>query len=178
MNSIIRWPFPRLLIVAAALGLTACDSDAPARVEQIDPWYDAPGATDITSEPVPVSAYHPVAPERIAEAEQILDRIAISQISPSEAAYFAGGPVDMPDVTRPFLIRGLYRTERSFFVQILGNALVVGSRDDPADTAPMQRQPLLLIMDEVPERIYVITGGAKGTDLFSEPTPLDERSAK
>jgi hypothetical protein len=158
MKLIVPWRFCGPLILAAVLGLAACGADAPVVVEQSDPWYDAPGASDIEPEPVPDSAHYPVAPARIAEVERILDRVAISQISPSEAEYFAGRPVDLPDLTRPFLVRGLYRTDRSFYVQIIGNALLIGSHDDTADRAPIRRQPLVLIMDEVPQRIYVVTG--------------------
>jgi len=146
-----------LLWLTAALSLTGCGADAPETVEQADPWFNAFTATGVEPEVVSTSAYYPVAPERIAEADEVLERIAISQISPGEAEYFAGRPVEMPDVTRPFLVRGLYRTQASFSVRIVGNALWVASHDDPADTSPMQRQPLLLIMEEVPELIYVTT---------------------
>lgn len=146
------------MILAAALNLSACGSEAPERIAAEDPWFNAPSNLDIEIEAVAQSAYYPVAPERLEEAEQTLERIAISQISPGEASYFAGRPVAMPDVSRPYLIRGLYRSEPSFFVRIIGNALWVGSHDDPRDSAPMRRQPLVLIMDEVPEQIYVTAG--------------------
>ncbi len=158
MKLIIQACFFRPIIVLTALAISACDGGIPKITEQVDPWFDPPGAINVEPELVPQSAHHPVAPERIAEAEQFLEEIAISQISPAEVEYFAGQKVDLPDVTRPYLIRGLYRTKQSHSVRIVGSALWVASHDDPTDTAPMRRGPLVLIMDEVPERIYVSIG--------------------
>lgn len=158
MKLIAPWQPVRPLILTAVLGLAACGSDAPDVVEHADSWFNALVASDIEAELIAPNFVYQVMPERMAEAERILEAIAISQISPGEAAYFAGQPVELPDVTRPYLIRGLYRTERSFSVHIVDNALWVVSHDVPADSAPMQRQPLLLIMDEVPARVFVTTG--------------------
>ncbi len=158
MKLITRAYYFQIIIVLSAIALSACDGGTPKITEQVDPWFDPPGAIEVEPELVPQSTHHPVAPERIAEAEQFLDDIAISQISPAEIEYFAGRKVDLPDVTRPYLIRGLYRTKQSHSVRILGNALWVASHDDPTDTAPMRRGPLVLMMDEVPERIYVSIG--------------------
>ena len=158
MNPIVSWHLTCALSLLLASSLAGCGADAPDPIVAGDPWLNSREATDVEVEPVPSSTYYPVPAGRLLEAEQILAHTAISQISPSEAEYFAGHPVEMPDVTRPFLIRGLYRSERSFFVRIVGDALWVGSHDDPADRAPLQRQPLVLIMEEVPERVYVTTG--------------------
>ena len=150
--------FFQTIIVLSAIALSACDGGTPKITEQVDPWFDPPGAIEVEPELVPRSAYHPVAPERIAEAERFLEDVAISQISPAEIEYFAGRKIYLPDVTRPYLIRALYRTKQSHSVRIMGNALWVASHDDPTDRAPMRRGPLVLIMDEVPERIYVSIG--------------------
>jgi len=158
MKLMIKACFFRPIIVLTVLALSACDGDTPKITAQVDSWFDPPGEIDVEPELLPQSAHHSVAPERITEAEQFLEKTAISQISPAEVEYFAGQKVDLPAVTRPYLIRGLYRTKQSHSVRIVGSALWVASYDDEMDTGPMRRGPLVLIMDEVPERIYVSIG--------------------
>jgi hypothetical protein len=147
-----------LLILASVLTTTGCGSEAPTVVERKDPWYQTPPPSEMEPEIVPRTSYIAVVPERIAEAEEFLTKIGTSQISPGEVPYFTGREMPLPDVTRPFLVRGLYRTNPSHTVRIVGHALWVSSDDDPSDTAPLKRQPLVLIMQEVPELVYVTTG--------------------
>lgn len=147
-----------LLMLLFVACLAGCGSEAPVVVEQKDAWFNPPPVSEDQPETVPRSTYAPVLPERIAEAEEFLNEIGTSQISPSEVAYFVGHEMDMPNVDRPFLIRGLYRTKVAHSIRIVGNVLWVASEDDPADSAPLRRQPLVLIMQEVPELVYVTTG--------------------
>ena len=79
---------------------------------------------------------------------------------PGEVSYFAGYPITLPDVSRPYLVRGVYRTQATFTVAILGDALWVASTDSANDDAPLRHQPLVLIMDEVPATVYVTAGPA------------------
>jgi len=148
-----------LLMLLFVACLAGCGSEVPVVVvEQKDVWFNPPPVSEDQPETVPRSTYAPVLPERIAEAEEFLNEIGTSQISPSEVAYFVGHEMDMPNVDRPFLIRGLYRTKVAHSIRIVGNALWVASEDDPADSATLRRQPLVLIMQEVPELVYVTTG--------------------
>ena len=149
-----------LLLLLVIIGLCSCGSETAvvSKQTQNDDWYLDPTSDDSKIELVSRATYAPVIAERIAEAETFLSEIGTSQISPGEVAYFVGRELDMPLVTRPFLIRGLARTANTHTIRIHGNALWVASDDEPSDTSPMRRQPLVLIMQEVPEQVYVTTG--------------------
>lgn len=141
--------------------LTGCgEPTTPVVVTQDEPWLNSPPALTMAPEIIPASAHAPVAAEHIAEAERFLAAESISQISPGEVSYFAGRPITLPDVSRPYLVRGLYRSEATFTVAIVGDALWVASADTAGDVAPLRHQPLVLIMDEVPETVYVTAGPA------------------
>lgn len=150
-----------VLGVPLLVGVVGCNSEAPGVVDNKnknkgkDSWYLEPPVGETKTELVDPATYAPVAPERIAEAEEFLSEIGTSQISPGEVAYFAGRELDMPLVTRPFLVRGLARTQSVQTVRIVGNALWVSSKDAAGDKSPLRRQPLVLIMQEVPELVYV-----------------------
>jgi hypothetical protein len=141
------------------LGAVGCGSEASVAVDNKnkDAWYLDPPAGVTKTELVDPATYAPVVPERIAEAEEFLSEIGTSQISPGEVAYFVGRELDMPAVTRPFLVRGLSRNQSVQTIRIVGNALWVSSKDAPGDQSPLRRQPLVLIMQEVPELVYVTT---------------------
>lgn len=147
-------------LLAAALTAGCGESTTPAVATSADPWLNPPPRAGITPEFIPAGAYAPVAAEHIAEAEEFLAGESISQLSPGEVSYFAGRPITLPDVSRPWLVRGVYRTEASFTIAIIGNALWVASTDTAGANAPVRHQPLVLIMDEVPETIYVTAGSA------------------
>jgi hypothetical protein len=146
------------LIVAATTLMTGCGDAPPDVAVARDPWVTSPPAAATEPEIVPAGTYHTVAPERIAEAEQFLTSEMVSQISPGEVEYFVAKPVPLPDVDRPFLIRAAYRSVPEFTVRIVGNALWVSSHDAPGDAAPIKHQPLVLIIREAPEVVYVTIG--------------------
>lgn len=130
----------------------------PELAAPTDAWLKAPPPLEADPEIVAADTYHRVAPGRIAEAEQFLTTEMVSQISPGEVEHFVAKPVVLPDVDRPFLIRAAYRSVPEFTVHIVGNALWVASHDAPGDTAPVKHQPLVLIIREAPEVVYVTTG--------------------
>jgi hypothetical protein len=140
--------------------LCSCGSETAvvSQSKSDDAWYLEPPDDGSKIELVDRATYAPVIPERIAEAEMFLSEIGTSQISPGEVMYFVGRKLDMPEVTRPFLIRGLSQTSNGHTIRIHGDALWVASDDEPGDTAPVRRQPLVLIMREVPELVYATTG--------------------
>jgi hypothetical protein len=147
-----------LVVLAVLFGVTGCDKAPPAVVAQADPWLNPPPASHPAPERVPATAYLPVAAARIAEAEDYLAAEMESQISPEELEYFAGRPVELSGIDRPFLIRGAYCSVDEFTVSIVGNALWVASLDADDDPAPVKHQPLVLTMSEVPETVYVTIG--------------------
>jgi len=147
------------LCAAVIILLGGCaEESGPVAVAIEDPWFNALPMTIGESEIIPANAHHPVAEAKIAEAEKFLASEWISQISPGEVSYFAGQDITLHDVSRPYLVRGLYRTNRTFTIRIVGNALWVASHDDAHESAPLRHQPLVLVMDEVPETIYVTAG--------------------
>ncbi len=147
-------------LFAAVLSCGCGESATPVAVVPDDPWLNPPPLSDIVPEFIAASAHAPVAAEHIAEAEQFLATESISQISPGEVSYFAGHPITLPAVARPYLVRGVYRNNASFTVAIVGNALWVASTDPADASAPLRHQPLVLIMDEVPQTVYVTAGAA------------------
>ena len=152
--------FEYCLAVFLVALLAGCgEPTSPVAATPAEPWL-MPPPVDTVPEYIPASAHAPVAAEHIAEAERFLATESISQISPSEVSYFAGHPITLADVSRPYLVRGLYRSEATFTVAIIGDALWVSSADVAGDVAPLRHQPLVLIMDEVPETVYVTAGPA------------------
>ncbi len=147
-------------LLVAALPAGCGEAATPAVATSADPWLNPPPRAGITPEFIPAGAYAPVAAEHIAEAEQFLAGASISQLSPGEVSHFAGRPITLPDGSRPWLVRGVYRTHATFSVAIIGNALWVASADATDASAPVRHQPLVLIMDEVPQTIYVTAGSA------------------
>jgi len=140
------------------IGVTACGEGPPAVVAPVDPWLNPPPASHSAPEPIPATAYYPVAAARVTEAEDFLATEMVSQISPEELEYFAGRPVQLAGIDRPFLIRGAYRSVPEFTVSIVGDALWVASHDKNDDVAPVKHQPLVLMMSEVPATVFVTTG--------------------
>jgi hypothetical protein len=149
-----------MFLLLVTVGLCSCGSDTTVVNKQApnDSWYMEPPSDGSKIEQVDRATYAPVIAERIAEAETFLSEIGTSQISPGEVAYFVGRELDMPFVTRPFLIRGLVRSASTQTIRIHGDALWVASDDEASDTSPLRRQPLVLIMQGVPELVYVTTG--------------------
>ena len=147
-------------ILATGLIAGCGESATPAAPGPADPWLNPPPPAHGAAEQLPASVHALVAPEHVSEAEQFLATEPISQISPGEVSYFAGYPITLPDVSRPYLVRGVYRTQATFTVAILGDALWVASTDSANDNAPLRHQPLVLIMDEVPATVYVTAGPA------------------
>lgn len=160
MNAYTQTISKALLVILISIGLCSCGSETAVVSKQKpnDVWYMEQPSDGSKIESVPRGTYAPVIAERIAEAETFLSEIGTSQISPGEVAYFVGRELDMPLVTRPFLIRGLARSATTHTIRIHGNALWVASDDEPSDTSPVRRQPLVLIMQEVPELVYVTIG--------------------
>lgn len=140
------------------LCICACDKAPSSVTAPSDPWLNMPADVGTEVETISPDTHHIVVPEHTAEAIPFLDELMTSQISPGEAHYFAGETIDQPDTDRPFLIRGAYRSVREFTVRVVGDALWVASHDVAGDTAPVKQQPLLLIIREVPDVVYVSTG--------------------
>ena len=116
---------------------------------------------------LPLFLYAPVTPELVAEAAAALGDGPLLQLSTSEALRYATDPLRTVRELRPFLIHGLYRTQRAFHVSIADRALWVDSVDEPFDEAPVKRQPLVIYIDEVPPDVYVTVGAANAINADS-----------
>lgn len=140
--------------------LTACSEPATAPPVPQDSWYRAIDNPAHEFVRLPLFLYSPVTPELVTEAAAAMGDGPLLQLSTSEAVRYATDPLRTVRELRPFLIHGLYRTQRAFRVSIADRALWVDSVDDPYDETPVKRQPLVIYIDEVPPDVYVTVGAA------------------
>lgn len=146
------------LAIVSALVLAACSPAPEAPPPSRDSWYrevDNPAHEFVR---MPLFLYSPVTPALVDEAAAALGEEPLLQLSTSEARRYATDPLRTVRELRPFLIHGLYRSQRAFHVSIADRALWVDSVDDPDDAQALRRQPLVIYIDEVPPDVYVTTG--------------------
>jgi hypothetical protein len=148
------------LFLAAALSavgvpLAGCTDDPRTTAIPTDPWYRVVDKQSHDFYPLPLFLFSPVKPELVDEAAAAMGNVPLLQLSTSEAQRYATNELRTVRELRPFLIHGLYRTQKVFTVSIADRALWVDSADDPLDDAPVRRQPLVVYIDEVPPDVYV-----------------------
>ncbi len=152
--------------------LAACDRTPAPPPPPMDTWYRA---VDAQHEflPLPLFLFSPVREEHVQEAVEALGDGQLLQLSTSEAQRYATDELHTVRELRPFLIHGLYRSKREFTVAIADRALWVDSVDDPFDTTPVKRQPLVIYIDETPPDVYV-TVGARRADADTAGASEDD----
>lgn len=143
------------LITGSLLFLVGCGDESTVISTSTDSWYQAVDKDKHEFTLLPRFLYSPVKAELIDEASRAMSDGPLLQLSTKEAIRYADNRLRTVPEFRPFLIQGLYRTKRLFNILIADRALWVDSLDDPTDTAPVRRQPLVLYMDEVPPDVYV-----------------------
>ena len=150
---------PSSVMIALAL-LVACSEPPEQAPPPADSWH-----RDVDHErhefiALPAFLYTPVKPSLVDEAAAALGDGPLLQLSTSEARRYATDPLRTVRELRPFLIHGLYRSNRVFQVWIADRALWVDSLDNPYDRSPVKRQPLVLYIDEVPPDVFVTVGSS------------------
>ena len=162
----VKWRISRPAVFSGALILAGCGADTAAPQRDHDSWYQPPPEAVIAQhplEPFTGAVVTAVADDRTGEALAMLTADTIVQLSPAEVRHFAGRDVALSDVSRPFLVRALYRNNAQFDVAIVGAALWIASRDTGADqSSPAHRGAVILLAPEVPETVYVSIGGMHG----------------
>lgn len=142
----------------AVMLLCACAPEPAPIPAPTDSWYRVVDHQRHTFDPLPPFLHSPVKIELANEAIAAMGDGPLLQLSTSEAVRYADDRLRTMRELRPFLIHGLYRSKRLFNISIADRALWVDSTDDPEDSAPVHRQPIVLYMDEVPPDVYVTVG--------------------
>jgi hypothetical protein len=150
----------RVLLAASALLLAACDAMiGGAGHRPSDPWH-APAPRDLATwnwRQVPLNRILMVPPANLAEAEGMLATLPAVELDAAKAAHLAGRALLSVEGARPWLVRGLLhrREPPSFTLYAYGNQLDVRHRTPVKDLPPPQRQPLIVLLEASPERVYV-----------------------
>ncbi|MDA0822076.1 MAG: hypothetical protein O3C28_06590 [Proteobacteria bacterium] len=147
-----------LSTLMAVMLLGGCAEEAAPIPPPSDTWYRAVDQQSHTFYPLPPYIHSPVKTEHLDEAITAMGDGPLLQLSTSEAIRYADDPLRTVRELRPFLIHGLYRSKRLFNISIADRALWVDSADDPDDSTPTHRQPIVLYIDEVPPDVYVTVG--------------------
>jgi len=162
------------VILAITVLSGGCGEGSQRAALPSDSWYreiDNPRHEFIE---YPLFLFSPVKPELIDEAVDLMNGGPLLQLSTSEARRYATDQLRTMRELRPFLIRGLYRSQKVFRVSIADRALWVDSADDPDDTVPVKRQPLVIYIDEVPPDVYVTVGSvAAAEQADAKDAPAD-----
>ena len=150
-------------LAVALASLLACTEPPEHASPPTDSWFRDVDHDKHEFIALPQFLYSPVKPSLVDEAAAGLGDGPLLQLSTSEARRYATDPLQTVRELRPFLIHGLYRSNRVFQVWIADRALWVDSLDDPYDRSPIRRQPLVLYIDEVPPDVYVTVASSAAT---------------
>lgn len=125
-----------------------------------DSWYNPPPEEKARLsdwQRVDASRVYEVIEPKIAEAEVLLAEVPFVQLSEREAVAFAGKELGEAPGTRPYLVRGLYlnRITGKFIVYTKDGQLRVHHGSMGRQAVPMQRQPLVVQLEQTPAAVYV-----------------------
>jgi hypothetical protein len=149
-----------LLLCALMVGCGSFTSSTSHRAwTREDSWYRAPPAGTQLWEwsELDGDRVHEVVEQSLPSAETLLKDVPCVVLDDQQARTFTGEPV--PDVpgARAYLTRGvlLNRETGGFTIYVSGDQLIVYHRCLGRSTAPMSRQPLVLLLERKPSEIYV-----------------------
>jgi hypothetical protein len=143
-------------LFASAVVAVGCDSRRAWTTE--DPWY-APAPPDLRSlqwRELPRERVLQVPAQRVADAAAKLNESAAVALDAGTARYLLDGQL-VPSTGKPMLVRGLVlnRGTGAFGVAISGDQLAVHHGSLGKHAVPMQKQPLIVFLDETPAKVYV-----------------------
>lgn len=124
-----------------------------------DSWYSPP--SDLKrfrwAEPLPSSDIAEVVADHTSEAEEQLRDIACVEISDDRAAKLVGKQLSKPPGAKSFLVRAVYlnRGTGRFMAYLVGNELMVEHGSLGHSAPPMKRQPLVISLSRLPDKVYV-----------------------
>jgi hypothetical protein len=100
---------------------------------------------------------HEVIESKEAEAEALLEDVPILELTVEEAAEFIGQPLPEVPGTKPYLTRGVYLAKGtgSFSVTVFEDQLMVVHGSLGSGGYPMNRQALVLQLEEAPSEVFV-----------------------
>jgi hypothetical protein len=162
-----------LSTLMAVILLCACAQEPTPIPPPTDTWYRAVDHQIHAFYPLPPFLHSPVKAEHLDEAIAAMGDGPLLQLSTSEAVRYSDDRLRTKRELRPFLIHGLYRNKREFNISIADRALWVDSLDDPEDSTPVRRQPIVLYMDEVPPDVYVTVGWQLAEDTIKAMATAD-----
>jgi hypothetical protein len=123
-----------------------------------DPWYRAPPAGDLSYWQWPEldpARIHQVAETRQAEAQEMLDDVALVELTARQAADLVGGTLPDAAGTTLYLTRSLYRNPGTgrYAVYVLEDRLLVHHGSLGTGTWPMRRRALVLQLEQSPNSV-------------------------
>jgi hypothetical protein len=149
-----------VLLACVLLGgmLVGCSSQRRAWTNE-DSWYKAPPSETLvwTWPDLDRERLHEVVETEEAEAEQLLDDVAVVELTSDEAAEFVGEALPEIPGTKPYLTRGLYliRGTGSFSVYVSEDQLAVTHGSLGRSAQSMKRQALVLQLERAPVEVFV-----------------------
>jgi hypothetical protein len=148
----------KLLVACVLLGgiLIGCSSQRRAWTTE-DSWYNPPSSgTPVWTWPhLDRERLHEVVETKEAEAEQLLDDVAVVELTSDEASEFIGEVLPEVPGTKPYLTRGLYLGRGSFSVHVFEDQLAVTHGSLGRRALPMKRQALVLQLERAPAEVFV-----------------------
>lgn len=149
-------------LLCAAIG--ACAQARRAWTTEDDWYHPLPAGTLLAEwDPLDHDRVHEVIPERLPEAQELLQDLVIAELSPEQAASLIGATLCDAPGTKPYLVRGLLLNQAtgSFAVYVLQDQIAVTHRSLGSSAAPMTRQPLVLQLEREPAQVHVTVSMAK-----------------
>jgi hypothetical protein len=144
--------------------LAGCGPGGRAWISE-DAWHNPlPAETSLAEwDRLPRDRIYEVIEGKIAEAESLLEDVSSVALTDQEASDFIGGPLPAVAGTSPHLVRALFliRATGSFSVAFLEGQVSVHHGSLGGSPARMNRQPLVLQLDQPPETVYVSVSMAK-----------------
>lgn len=151
----------RCLVVLAALVPAACDQPGASRY---DSWYTKghPSGPELTRlgtswKPLGEKLVYEVRAEARAEAVAMLDSEPLREIGVEKAAELIGFDPPSGERKRICLVRGVVLDRRTgrFTVYVQGRELFVHHECRGSKAMPMERQPLVVVLEDRPEAVWV-----------------------
>jgi hypothetical protein len=149
-----------LILVVALAGCAA----GPGWASE-DSWYEPPpeGSLRGPGEVLERARIHEVLDSKEADAEALLEKVAILELKDAQATAFTGEPLPQVPGTRAYLVRGVYLSEGtgSFSATVYDGQLVVFHGSLGSGGYTMKRQALVIQLEQPPDEVFVTCSMAK-----------------
>ncbi len=146
-------------LVCLILGVAVAGCAAGPGWTSEDSWYEPPpeGSLRGPGEVLERARIHEVLEAKEAEAEALLEEVAILELTDAQASAFTGETLPQVPGTRAYLVRGVYLSEGtgSFSVTVYDGQLVVFHGSLGSGSYTMRRQALVIQLEQPPDDVFV-----------------------